>query len=346
MPETMMRMMLVGPSRMEPEQVPVPTPGTDDVLLKIHAVGVCGSDLKQFEGCMQPGAGFPLLLGHEFTGQIVECGRNVRGFAAGDFVACAPDRPCGACEWCRKGEANVCPNVRFCAALGVPGVLSEYYVANASQLYAIPAPLDPVHAVLFEPFAVGLHAVETLVRPTGGETYAVIGCGVVGLSMLAAARLNGAGRIFASDLTIERVQVASRLGADAVCHAATDDFERFILDHTDGRGVDVVLEAGGTPEATLQSFRLAAIHGHVVMEGIPHADLVPIDTAAARRRELQVHFGRRSTNMDARALDLMAGGAMSADHVKLGRWPLDQAQAAFECARDRLDGVIKAAVTP
>ncbi len=346
MPETMARMMLVAPGRMVPDQGSVPQPGRDDVLLKILAVGVCGSDLKQFEGHLQSGTDYPLLLGHEFTGRIVECGCDVKGFDVGDLVACAPDRPCEACEWCRKGESNVCPNVRFCAAEGVPGVLSEYYVAHMSQLYAIPDSLDPVHAVLFEPFAVGLHAVETLIRPTGGESYAVIGCGVVGLSMLTAARLHDAGPIFASDLTLERTQTASRLGTAAVCHAATDDFEKFVLDQTDGRGVDVVLEAGGTPEATLQSFRLAAIHGKVVIEGIPYVDVVPIDMTVARRRELQIVFGRRSIRKDARALQLMAEGAMSSDVVKTGIWPLEQAQAAFECARDRLDGVIKAVVVP
>jgi len=346
MPATMIRMMLVGPGRMEPEEAPIPQPGRDDVLLKVKAVGVCGSDLKQFTGHLMPDTDYPLLLGHEFTGQIVACGGDVKGYAVGDFVACAPDRPCGTCEWCRKGEANVCPNVRFCAAEGVPGVLSEYYVAHVSQLYAIPEGLDPVHAVLFEPFGVGLHALETLIRPTGGESYAVLGCGVIGLSMLAAARLHDAGPIFASDLTLERTQAARRLGADAVCHAAVEDFEQFVLDQTDGRGVDIVLEAGGTVEAALQSFRLAAIHGKVVIEGIPYADIIPLDMTAARRRELQIVFGRRSIAKDARALELMAAGVLKSDIVKTGRWPLAQAQTAFECARDRLDGVIKAVVTP
>jgi L-iditol 2-dehydrogenase len=338
--------LLVGAGQIAIEQAAVPQPGPGQVLLRVRAVGVCGSDLKYFKGHLQPGTDYPLLLGHEFTGQFVNVGPGVADWKPGDRVACAPDRPCGACEWCRKGAVNVCPNVRFAASEGVPGCLSDYYVADTSQLYAIPENLDVADAVVFEPLAIALHCVENLVKPQPGQTCAIIGCGTIGLTMLEIARLHGVQTIYAADLTQDRIDAAARLGATGVCNATDDDFEQFVMDSTDGRGVDIVLEAAGQEPAILQAFRLACVHGRVLIEGIPYVDVVPVDMTAARKKELRIVVGRRSCHMDGRALELLADGTVDVATYSGHKWPLDQAQDAFAAARDRTGGVIKSIITP
>lgn len=346
MAETMKCAMVTGPRRVEIADMTKPSAGRGQVLLKVCAVGICGSDLKYFAGHLQPGTGYPLLLGHEFTGEIVEVGSGVEGYEVGMKVACAPDRPCGECEWCLKGETNVCPNVKFAASDGVPGCLSEYYVATVPQLYPIPAGLDVVDAVLFEPFAIALHMVENVIKPSGGETWAIIGSGTIGLTMLLAAKMHGASRVYASDYAQDRIDLAAKLGADAVCNASKADFGDLVVRETDGRGVDIVVEAGGTQESIWQSFSLASIHGIVVIEGIPHEEPVTVDITAARKRELTILVGRRSRHKDDRALELLADGTVDSRLFTAARFPLERAQEAFDAAKDRTGGTIKAVITP
>jgi len=340
---TMRAAVVVEPNRIEIQQVPVPEPGPDEVLIRVMAVGVCGSDLHFFVGRLQAETAYPMVLGHEFAGTIAALGPGVTGYEVGQRVACAPDRPCGRCEWCLKGETNVCPNVRFAASHGVPGCLCDYYVVHTSQLYPIPDSLRFEQAALFEPVAIGLHVVENLARPKGGEIYAVMGAGPDGLAVVYSARQNDASHIYASDLLEPRLAAARRLGADQTCNAAQEDFLQFVLDRTGGRGADVVVEAAGAVRAIEQTFSAACIHGKVLVLGIPPVDSLEMHITAARRRELTFVACRRTVGKYRRALDLIGRGEL--DLLITHRFPLEQAQQAFECARDRADGVIKAMIT-
>ncbi len=346
MSDTMKAAVLTGPERIETQQTPVPEPGPGEVLVRVGAVGICGSDLHFFRGQLQKDTSYPMVLGHEFAGEVVALGPGVTDVAAGVRAACAPDRPCGRCEWCRKGEANVCPDVRFAASHGEPGCLCEYYALHAGQLHPIPDSVTFEQAALFEPMATGLHIVENLVKPSGGETYAIMGAGPDGLTTLLAARQNGASRVFLSDLVPERLEAARKLGADATCDSGRQDFIEFLRQQTQGRGVDVVVEAAGAVPAIQQAFHAAAIHGKAVILGIPRVDELKVNLTAARRRELTVIAARRTVGKYDRALALIAGGKFDTDVLITHRFPLDETQRAFECVRDRADGVVKAMVIP
>jgi len=345
MAEKMRCAVIVAPNRMELQEAAVPAPGPGEVLIQVKAVGVCGSDLHFFVGRLQKEVTYPYVVGHEFAGIVAAVGAGVEGIPVGARVACAPDRPCGECEWCRRGETNVCPNVRFAASHGYPGCLCDYYVVHASQVYPIADSVGFVEASICEPMAIGLHVVENIVRPAGGESYALMGAGPDGLAILTAARVNGASAVYVSDLLPERLSAAQKIGATEVCNVAEQNFEQFVLDHTDGRGVDVAIEAAGAVPAIQQVFRIAAIHGHGVVLGIPPVDTIELDVTAARRRELTVTWARRTVGKYARALELIEQGVLDTGTVITHRFPLEQAQTAFEYVRDRRDGVLKAVIT-
>ncbi len=346
MAETMRAALLMRPGQIEIYDVPVPEPGEGEVLVRVRAVGICGSDIHFFAGHVQKETEFPLVLGHEFAGEVTALGPGVEGVELHARVACAPDRPCGKCEWCRKGETNVCPNVRFAASHGEPGCLSEYCVVHASQLYRMAQSLEFDEAALFEPMATGLHIVENLVKPRGGESYAIMGAGPDGLTALCTARRNGAAAVYVSDLVPERLEAAVKMGADEVCNARDQDFIEFLLERTRGRGVDVAIEAAGAVPAIQQVFLATAIHGRAVVLGIPRQDTLEINLTAARRRELTFIAARRTVGKYARALEYIEKGWLDTGVMITHRFPLDRAQEAFELARDRRDGVLKAMIVP
>lgn len=345
MAEKMRCAVLTAPQTMELQQVDVPAPGPGEVMVRVKAVGVCGSDLHFFVGRLQKEVTYPYVVGHEFAGEVAALGEGVEGFEVGQRVACAPDRPCGECEWCRKGETNVCPNVRFAASHGHPGCLCDYYVVDKSQVYPIPDTLGFVEASICEPMAIGLHVVENIAKPRGGETYAIMGAGPDGLCIMTAALINGASAVYASDLLPERLAAAEKIGATAVCDVAKQDFGKLVMERTGGRGVDVAIEAAGAVPAIQLVFSIAAIHGRGVILGIPPVDAIELDVTAARRRELTVTWARRTVGKYARALELIAEGKLDTDTVITHRFPLKEAQTAFEHVRDRRDGVLKAVIT-
>ena len=339
---------LLEPNRIEIQDRPVPQPGPDDVLIRVRAIGICGSDTHYFAGRRDhdPQTVYPFVPGHEFSGEVAAVGERVKDTEVGTRALCAPARSCGQCEWCRKGELNVCPNVRFAGSGGVIGCLSEYYLVHRSQLHPIPDSLGFAEATLAEPLAIGLHIVDNLIAPKGGESYAVAGVGPIGLCTVFAASRRGAGKICVADLLPNRLEAARKLGANLTCLVPQDDFVRFVHEHTGGRGVDVAVEAVGEMETILQLTRLASIHGLAIIEGIPSSGEATIAIDAARRRELTVIFGRRSLHKTDEAIKLIEDGTFDASVMLTHEFTLDETQKAFEYTRDYKDGVIKAIVTP
>jgi L-iditol 2-dehydrogenase len=339
---------LVETNRIEIQERAVTEPAADEVLVRVCAVGICGSDTHYFAGMRdhEEKTVYPFVLGHEFSGDVAEVGADVEDVEVGQRVVCAPDRPCGACEWCQKGEYNVCPNVKFAGSGGFEGCLSEYYVVHQSQLHPIPDSLSFPAAALAEPMAIGLHIVDNLVGPGGGETYGILGAGPIGLMTVCGAVRRKPSKIYVSDRIEERLEAALKLGADECVLVPQQDFEKFIARETGGRGVDVVVEAAGQFDAIEQAFRLAANHGTAVIEGIPPGNPAGVDVDAARRRELRVIFGRRSVGKTDEAIELLNQESVDPQIFLTHEFSLEETQHAFEYTRDYRDGVIKAVVKP
>jgi L-iditol 2-dehydrogenase len=322
--------------------LPIPTPQPGEALLRILAVGVCGSDLHYYQEGGIGGAVVisPLVLGHEIAAVVVSAAAS-GGPGPGTLVAVDPCRPCLECEWCRGGRPNLCPDQIFA---GSPpdhhGALAEYLAAPVTNLHAVPAHWSPAEVALLEPLGVAVHAVR-LARLEPGETVAVLGAGPLGLLIVQVARRVGAGRILAVDPLEYRARRALALGAD---EAATDHEE--IRRWTAGRGVDLVLEASNAPAGPRQAAEAVRIGGRLVLAGIPAGDRIDLAASVLRRKELSIQMVRRMGPVFPQAIELVRDG-----HVRLGplvthTFALEQAPAAFALLDAADDDVIKVVVEP
>ena len=333
---------LTGLRSIELRDMPPPQPRNDEVRVRVAAVGICGSDLHNYtEGSTTgPRAIEPLVLGHEFAGVVTPDIADRVGMEPGTIVAVDPARPCGTCEWCRRGETNLCPDVRF---LGYPpnnGAMAEYVAVPPEALHALPSGMDATTGVLLETLGVALHAID-LAKVRMGESVAVLGCGPVGLLVARLARLAGAGQVIAVDPLSYRHRVAVAMGADAGfdSHAA-------VADATGRRGVDVVIEATDSPSGFDHATRCARIGGRVVMVGIPEGNSYTIAASEARRRGLGVKFARRMPEIYPRAIALVASGRIDMSPLATHHFDLAATPRAFAMQAAREDGIIKAIIRP
>jgi L-iditol 2-dehydrogenase len=324
---------------------PVPEPGRGEVLVRITEVGLCGSDRHWLTegGIGDAVLDRPLVLGHEFAG-IVETGDQ-----RGRRVAVDPSVSCGACEPCRTELANLCLNVRFAGHGTVDGALREFIAWPAAGLVPIPDDLGPGEGAMIEPLAVAIHATD-VGRIGPGTRVGVVGCGPIGLMLVAVNREAGATTITASDPHRHRLEAAVHLGAShVIATAGSEDDTAAMLATTGGRGFDVVFDAAGDPEAVDTAIATARPGGLVVLVGIPSADRTTFTASVARRKGLVLVFSRRSTD-DAfrRAVHLAAARTIDLAGLVSLRVPLSQSQVAFEAltARTGLKVIVEPARLP
>lgn len=334
--------LLTGLRSIQIIDIPPPQPRNDEVRIRVAAVGVCGSDLHCYtEGSTTGAQGVrPLVLGHEFAGIITPDVVDRVGMEAGTIVAVDPARPCGVCEWCHRGETNLCPDVRF---LGYPpnnGAMAEYVAVPPDALHALPKGMDAADGVLLETLGVALHAID-LAKIRMGETVAVLGCGPVGLLIAQLAHVAGAGRVLAVDPVENRHRLATTMGASA----GYPGFREMVA-ATGGRGADLVIEATDSHAGFDHATRAARIGGRLVMVGIPDGNSYTIAASEARRRGLGVKFSRRMPEIYPRAIALAAGGRVNMRPLATHRFKLEETPQAFEQQVARAGGIIKAIIYP
>lgn len=281
MPKMMRAIRKMKPAKgLEVVDVPVPTPGPDDVLVYVEAASFCGTDLHiwQWDDWSARRIKPPLTTGHEFCGTIVEVGERVRHAEVGDFVSAESHVTCGMCYQCRTGQPHLCPNTQI---LGVDreGAFAHFVVVPEKVIWRTDREkLPPQIATLQEPF--GNAVFSTMNQDLSGESVAVLGCGPIGLFTVGIAKAVGAKAIFASDVHPMRLKLATKMGASAVFDAAklSDNIVSEIVKANRGYGVDVVLEMSGAPSAITTAFRVVRNGGTVILFGIP-AKPVEIDVA-------------------------------------------------------------------
>lgn len=338
--------LLTGPKRIEIEERPVPQPGPGEVLVKVGAVGVCGSDVHYYaEGRIGSAkVVYPTVLGHEPSGVVEAVGEGV-SLEPGTRIAVEPAYPCGRCEHCRDGRGNICPNVQFLATPPIEGIFAQYKLMPESSCIPIPDTMTLVEGALLEPLGVALHAVR-LAHIEVGDSVGIFGSGPIGLVTLLAARAAGADRIFMTDLVPERLAFARQLGATAVMNPADGDVIEWIHDETNGRGVDVTFEAAGEQQTVTHACIAARIGGQALIIGIPAVDEISIPIHEVRRRELCIQNVRRSNREADRSLELVASGRIDLKPLATHFFPLDQVGKALDLVHNRADGVIRAIVQP
>lgn len=340
--QTMRRVRLHGPHdlRLHDEQRPGAVPG--EVLLKVSAVSVCGSDMHYYhEGGIGPAViKAPMTPGHEFAGTVIGGTGESHGFADGTLVAVDPAQNCGHCEQCLAGYPNLCPNVRFLGSPGVDGGLAEYILVPPHTLFAVPEGFSPALTALLEPLGVAIHALDiTKIKPMSGVT--VLGAGPIGLMIAQVARVCGAAHVRVVEPRAARRAQALAMGADSVHEHYTE-----ILDLTAGRGEDYVLEATTSPDAPEQAAQVARIGGRVTLVGIPDGDRFEMSAANARRKALIIKLSRRMGHVYPRAIELVRSGRVDIAGVATHHYDMDGAVQAFKDAYDAPDGFLKAVIYP
>lgn len=261
LPHTMTAAVMHAPGDIRVEQVAVPRPGPGQVLLKIAACGVCGSDIPRM--LRNGGYIMPIICGHEFSGWVVQLGDGVTGFEIGELVSVPPLIPCRTCDYCHQGAFGLCENYDYFGSR-CDGAYAQYAVSPVGNLLKMPAGIDPRAAAMLDPAAIALHGLwKTGLR--AGHRVLVIGAGPIGLFAVQWARLHGATEVVAVDLSEEKAAMARQAGASDAVQGAED------ARALGGRGFDIVLESAGVPATADMAANLTGPHGHAVFIGIPHA---------------------------------------------------------------------------
>ena len=332
---------------MRVEDRPRPEPQGSQVLIRVRAVGVCGSDVHYWtEMCIgDQVVKAPQAVGHEFSGEIAEVGPEVRHLKekVGRRVCIEPGLSCGKCRQCREGRPNCCPNVVFYGTPPVEGALQEFVLAEAEQCTALPEGMSYGEAAMLEPLQVGIHAFN-LVPCVPGDWVVIIGAGSIGLACLAMVHAAGATRIIVTDKLDYRLDLARKLGATHTINVTREDPLEAAGKLTDGLGADVVYEATNTAEGLPQALAVARIAGRVAAIGIPPVDEITIPASHPRRKQLTVQFVRRSAHSIRQALELVATGKVDVKPWITHRFPLERATEAFELVDRYGDGVLKAVI--
>lgn len=303
------------------EEAP-PEPRANESLVRVHSVGLCGSDLHWFgQGSIGDAQlDHPLVLGHEFGG-VVEGGP-----LDGRKVAVDPAIPDRTCERCREGNENLCPNVRFAGHGRTDGGLREYVAWPTEFLNPVPDSFSHATVALLEPLGVALHALD-LGHLRFGASTAVVGCGPIGLMLVQVAVAAGCSRVVAVEPLAHRRAAALECGAHMAL--APDEL---------GRGwdeVDVAFEVAGTDDAVGTAMSLARAGGRVVLVGIPDNDMTCFPAALARRKGLTIAMSRRMKNAYPRAIDLVERKVIELDWLASNRFSIDEAPTAFQTAEKR-----------
>jgi L-iditol 2-dehydrogenase len=277
---------LYGQQDIRYEDVEMPVIQEDEVLVRVKAMGICGSDMPRVLG---KGAHFyPIILGHEFSGEVVELGDKVQGLAAGDKIAGAPLIPCHECKDCLQGNYSQCKHYSFIGSR-THGAWAEYVKLPGINAVKLPEGISFVQGAFYEPITVALHGLFVM-DYQGGRDVAILGMGTIGLLTLQCARIFGAKRIFAFDIDEERLKVAKEYGADFCLNTRDEPFRELIDRETDGWGLEMVIETAGVEFTEKLSLEIASAKGNVMFIGTPSnpISLMPREFEYINRKELMV----------------------------------------------------------
>jgi L-iditol 2-dehydrogenase len=340
---------ICGPDDLRVIEKPVPTPGPGEVLLRVAAASLCGTDLRIRAGSFFPAQPPPgtFTPGHEYAGTVVALGPTVDELAIGDRVVVEAHRGCMRCENCVRGRYTACLNYgradRGHRAMGmsVDGGFADYVVNHVSTLYRLPDSVTFEEAVMITTAGTSMYAIDTMGGLVAGDTVAVIGPGPVGLTAVQILKSLGAARVLLTGTRPNRLDLGRSLGADVVIDARARDAAEAVLAATGGRGVDAVLECSGAEEAVDQALRMCKPAGRVVLVGFFHGP-VTADLNRAVKTGLTIHTVRGEGNRAVgRAVTLAERGLLATAPLITHRFPLESIGEAFDTLAERRGNALK-----
>ena len=331
---------------LEVADLPEPEPGPGEVLVRVAACGICGSDVHGYDGFSGRRIP-PIVMGHEAAGTIAALGAGVTGFSVGDRVTFDSTLYCGACSYCLRGEVNLCDNRQVfgvsCADYRRAGAFAEFIVVPARVLYSLPNTLSFEEAAMLEPMSVAVHAV-TLAGIRGGETALVVGAGMIGLLVVQALRAAGCRRVLVADLDASRLELGRQAGATDLLSPGAN-IAAAAAQLTAEAGVDVVIEAVGRNETVNASLQSARKGGTVVLVGniASHVNL-PLQTVVTR--QIRIQGSCASAGEYPKAIQLLAAGAIKAKPLISAVASLEEGPRWFERLYAHEPNLMKVILTP
>jgi len=323
------------------ETANVPAIGPTDVLVRVKATSICGTDLHIYgwdrwsQGRIKP----PVTLGHEFCGVIEKVGDEVTALKAGDFVSAEMHVNCGHCHQCRVGEAHICPNVKI-IGIDQDGAFAELVKIPASNIIKLDPAIPEHYGAILDPLGNAVHTV--LAGAIAGQTVLVTGCGPIGLMSIAVAKACGSSTVFATETNEHRRGMAKKMGADVIINPAAEDAPARILGETNSTGVDVLLEMSGNPTAIQQGFKALRAGGRASLLGIP-TENVPLDLVndiIFKGATVQGIYGRRMYETWVQMTALLKAGRLDLEPLFGERVKLEQFEDAFAKLQGGLAGKI------
>jgi threonine 3-dehydrogenase len=315
-------------------EVPTPEPPRDGVLVRIQSVSICGTDFHVYgwdawaQGRVHP----PVIMGHEWAGQVVAVGEECQSLKVGDYVSGESHKICGHCKQCRIGQGHVCRNTLI-FGVDTDGCFAEYFAVPESSVLKNDERVPPEIACMQDPLGNAVHA--ALAGDIIGKSVAILGCGPIGLFAIAVCKTVGSGTIWASDTTQYRLNLACQVGADHVAKVPEENLEAILQRETGGEGVDVVLEMSGAPSAIQQAMRLARPGGRVSLMGIPSR---PVELEIAEDvifKGLTVHgvVGRKLYDTWYTMKSLLASGRLDVTPILTHQLPFEEFETGMELMR-------------
>jgi L-iditol 2-dehydrogenase len=327
--------------------MPEPQPGPDELLVKVKACGICGSDVHGFDG--STGRRIPpIVMGHEAAGTVVATGKDVKSFAPGDRVTFDSTISCGQCYFCKRGQINLCDNREVlgvsCGDYRRMGAFAEYVVVPARVSYKLPETLPFEYAAMIEAISVAVHAVA--ITPIElNDTAVVIGAGMIGLLTLQAAKLAGCGRVISVDVDETRLESARKLGATHTILGGGPEVIQRVRELTDGLGAQVALECVGATTPIGNAIESVRKGGTVTLVGnvSPRVE-IPLQSVVSRQIRLQGSCA--SSGEYPACIDLLERGSIRVDSLISAVAPLEDGPSWFQRLHSREPNLMKVVLTP
>lgn len=343
-PKTMMAVVKAKKERgAEYREVPVPEVGPDEVLVKVRAAAICGTDIHTYQwnawaqvNVEKAYSALPRIMGHEFSGDVVKIGSLVTNAKIGERVCCETHLACGECYQCRTGDSYNCQHIRRFKN----GIYADYALVPAKCLVRIPDNMTYDQASVMEPFSVGTHAASK-VRMVG-EPVCIVGAGPIGLFLVKIAKAMGATEVYVTDISDYRLALAKECGADYAFDSSNVDVVEEIKKRTGGLGCGVVFDTSGNVDAIKQGFQILRKCGHMVMVGLPSKPLVLDASDDIVWKAATVHgiHGREIFRSWEISKGLIGNGVVDIDNLLTHRFKLSEFQKGFELAEQGLTGKV------
>jgi len=343
----MQALLLTEYRHLEIAEMPTPSPGSGELLIRVRACGICGSDIHGYDG--SSGRRIPpLVMGHEAAGTVAAIGANVTGFREGDRVTFDSTVYCGTCFFCRRGDINLCDNRQVlgvsCGDYRRHGAFAEYVAAPAHICYHLPDGLSFEHAAMIEAVSVAVHATNlTPIRL--GDSAVVVGAGMIGLLAIQALKRAGCGRIIAVDLETNRLELALKLGATDAVNARQEDPVEFVRARTGGRGADVAMEVVGASDPVKTAVSALRKGGVLTLVG-NLAPQIEFPLQAVVTRQIRVTGSCASCGEYPQCIEMLATGAMQVEPLISAKVPLTEGAEWFARLYAREGNLMKVILQP